>query len=251
VDAPLSDNRFVLRRLHVPDLSGARASDRIAVSDAQARHARDVLRLPPGTTVELFDDAGRCAGGVIVEAEPGGGLRVEVVSPPRARVGASLTIGAAIPKGDRADWMVEKLSELGVARWIPLLTARAVVSPRADSNKSARWRRIAVESAKQSRRTGVMCIDDPTDLSALLQSQDRGQLVVLSPEAAAPLVGTVATANATLLIGPEGGWTETELSQMQAGGAMTARLTGETILRTETAAIVAAAVWLCAGNADR
>src|SRR5207249_4229873 len=107
--------------------------------------------------VEVFDNRGasalakitRCdARDVIVQID-------EVLSPANRSI--DLIIASAVPKGERADWMIEKLSELGVTRFIPLLAERSVVEP--GKNKLERWRRIAMESAKQSRRSGIMQID--------------------------------------------------------------------------------------------
>ncbi len=133
---------------------------------AEAHHVRDVLRLAVGDELELFDAAGGTAVGRIV-AVTVGVVAVEVSAVTLAeRVGVSLTVAAAVPKGDRADWMVEKLSELGVARFVPLAAARSVVLP-GGRNKVERWERLAVESAKQCRRAGVMAIDPVTPVAAV------------------------------------------------------------------------------------
>src|SRR5205085_9207719 len=103
-------------------------------------HVRDVLRLGNGQIVEVFDDDGRTASAVlIVSADDQVAVRVEQFhQPPK---GFQWTVAAAIPKGERADWMVEKLSELGTARFIPLIAERSVVVPQG-RNKHQRWMRI-------------------------------------------------------------------------------------------------------------
>src|SRR5439155_11117754 len=116
----------------------------IALNAAEAHHLRDVLRLPVGTVVEVFDDSGHVAGAAISHSDERH-VRVVVQALHEAAVTPALTVAAAVPKGERADWMVEKLSELGVDRFIPLVTARSVVLP-AGKNKTSRWTRIAVES---------------------------------------------------------------------------------------------------------
>jgi 16S rRNA (uracil1498-N3)-methyltransferase len=152
----------VTRRIHVLRLS----SGEIALDKSQAHHLRDVLRLKIGSSIELFDDAGNVADAVVTQLDPTGvSVRVETIR--QAQPGGELIVASAVPKGDRADWMIEKLSELGVSRFIPLQTERSVVHP-TGSGKRDRWARIATESAKQSRRAGVMQIDDLTTVDKLL-----------------------------------------------------------------------------------
>lgn len=235
----------VLRRVHVSRLGPGE----LPIDPAQARHVRDVLRLEAGAAVEVFDDAGSIAPGELVF--DGQQLRVRVdrettVAP--APAGLEWTIAAAVPKGERADWMVEKLSELGTAEFVPLAAARSVVLPEG-RNKRDRWARIATESAKQSRRAGVMRIGELTRvegaITSVASSSGRvGWYFSTAPDARP--VGEAATAlppagPITAFIGPEGGWTDEELSRFAAAGFTPVRLTG-TVLRVETAAIAAAAL---------
>jgi 16S rRNA (uracil1498-N3)-methyltransferase len=245
---------------------------RIELDSSEARHLRDVLRLTQGDAVELFDDAGRVGVGTIIECAPAS-LIVEVkdVTEPTDVAGVALTIAAAVPKGERADWMIEKLSELGVARFIPLAADRGVVLPEG-KNKRDRWLRIAIESAKQSRRRGVMEIAELTQLTELLKPGLVGQTFLSAsgrrPESsattshgrqeclphratfhlstspdAAPIRDALTSSprELTLLIGPEGGWTDAEIALFAERDIRGVKLT-DTILRVETAAVAAAAV---------
>src|SRR5438552_8556851 len=154
------------RRLIVPEI---RPGANVLPED-QAHHARDVLRLRAGDEVELFTASGETAAGAIAEATAQRVVvNVEQVRAPADRF--ALTIASAVPKGARADWMIEKLSELGVAHFVPLITARSVVHPEG-KNKLERWRRLAEESAKQSHRTGVMRIAPLTPLPNVLTQAD-------------------------------------------------------------------------------
>jgi len=232
------------RRVHTPRLHVGR----VELDHGGSRHARDVLRLEPGTEVEVFDDAGGVASGVIVALEPLVAVQVDAIEAAGANV-IDITVAAAVPKGDRADWMVEKLSELGVARFIPLATARSVVLPEG-KNKRERWTRIATESAKQSRRRGVMRIEDLTKVSeAIAQAADTGAIVLSTAADARPILDALSQkrASVTLFIGPEGGWTDDELQLFQQHDVTPVKLT-DTILRVETAALVAAAVIAVASN---
>ena len=241
---PPQDNS-AMRRLHVPALQPGR----LTLPPAEAHHARDVLRLSEGITVELFDPAGRTAAATILRCTGREVvLDVQAVHEPAQSTAFQWIIASAVPKGSRVDWMIEKLSELGAAAFIPLRTDRSVVLPEGQG-KRQRWQRLAAEAAKQSRRTGVMRIDDLTDLRELLSR--AGPACYLSTTAGArgildllPALRSSGTPSLTFLIGPEGGWTDAERTVLDAAG-VTALTLGPTILRVETAA-VAAAVLACA-----
>lgn len=192
--------------------------------------------------VELFDDAGQLADGKLLRVDTGA---VEVaVTSLRAGTdgGRRIIVASALPKGDRADWMVEKLSELGVHRFIPLAASRSVVLP-AGRNKAQRWQRIVIESAKQSRRSGVMEIADLTPLAQAIEEAKAGWY--LSTASAARAIHEVLreekSMTLALFIGPEGGWTDDETAAFEAAEFAAVALTSS-ILRVETAAVAAAAV---------
>ena len=235
--------RTVLRRIHVPLVSAGP----LRLSDREAHHVRDVLRLRDREPVEVFDDAGRVGRGTL-RLEAGGAL-VLVDAVQAAPVAAiTLTIASAIPKAARADWLVEKLSELGVDVFVPLETARGVVVPEG-KNKLERWARLATEAAKQSHRTGVMRIDPVTPLAGAIEAAlTAGEAWHLSTAGGALPIATklfsplsTAPRSLTLFVGPEGGWTPEEAERFAAAGVPPVSL-GGTILRIETAAIAAAAL---------
>ena len=168
--------------------------------------------------------------------------RVESV---RAAAGSlvRIVVAAAVPKAARADWMVEKLCELGVDVFIPLAAERSVSLPDG-RGKLERWQRLAAEAARQSRRRGVMKIDPLTPLAAALASAGQSgavQYLSTTPGIAslADVVLPSATKQITLLIGPEGGWSPSEIELFTTSNVAAVSLT-QTILRTETAAIAAA-----------
>jgi 16S rRNA (uracil1498-N3)-methyltransferase len=145
--------------------------------------------------------------------------------------------------------MVEKLSELGVAEFIPLAAERSVVLP-GRKNKRDRWVRIAAESAKQSRRAGVMRVGELTPLDAFIEqfktSRDGSVGWHFSTaKEAQPVICLAqrlrAGQSAVALVGPEGGWTADEIDRLTSAGIAPARLT-PTVLRVETAAVAAAAI---------
>jgi 16S rRNA (uracil1498-N3)-methyltransferase len=224
----------VARRIHVQRIQ----TGENLLDASQAHHVRDVLRLRIGATVELFDDAGN-VGQAIVTGVGAAGVAVRVEEIEQAETTENLVIASAVPKGDRADWMIEKLSELGVSRFIPLQTARSVVHP-TGTGKRDRWTRIATESAKQSHRSGVLKIDDLTPIEALLA--EFPDALVCSTEEATPLAeASLQSDRAVVFIGPEGGWTHEEIAMFATHNLTSVKLTA-TILRVETAAIAAAAI---------
>ena len=231
-----------VRRIHVKKLE----IGEVRLDAAEAHHARDVLRLADRTPVELFDDEGRQAPALLIHVGASGAavLVTELVEKQSA---AEWTIAAAVPKGERADWMVEKLSELGASAFIPLAAERSVVLPQG-SNKMDRWKRIAIESAKQSRRAMPMRIEPLTTVDQLFANQmganqsNVGWYLSTEPTAT-PVMQLLAPPPERLLalVGPEGGWTDGEILAFEKAGFLPVKLTA-TILRVETAAIAIAAL---------
>ena len=238
----------VARRIHVRKLS---LGD-LPLDAREAHHARDVLRLPDGQIVEAFDDAGATAhAALIFRGEHEAFVHVETIQPAPAS-SLNLIIASAIPKGARADWMIEKLSELGAAAFIPLATARSVVLPEGQQ-KRQRWERIAAEASKQSRRAGVMRIEPLTKLEVLardMKQKSSAGWFCSTTRPAMPIGRAIeqmhtsaSTPTLTIVIGPEGGWTDAEIELLIQSHFVAVKLT-ESILRVETAAVAAASVAL-------
>lgn len=217
----------------------------IRLEGDEARHAIRARRLAAGELVELFDGRGAEAVGRL-RAVGRGGAEVEIVERRTSvRPGAELSIAAAVPKGPRADWMIEKCAELGVARFIPLRTRRSVVEPSAE--RVARWRRKCIEAAKQCGAAMVMGVDDVTDVGGLIGRFGEYEAVYVADRSAgaatAPAaLGATRPRRALAVVGPEGGWEPDELVELIRAGARAVRLAG-TVLRIETAAVAMAAVW--------
>ena len=141
-----------------------------------------------------------------------------------------LIVGVALHKGERPEWAVQKLTELGVDRIVTFTTARTVLrlDDTAARRRGDRLRRVAREAAAQCRRLRLPVIDDPAPYEAVLASFPGG-LAVAEPGAA-----PITAATTGILVGPEGGFTEEELSRAPAFVGLT-----DTVLRTETAAVAA------------
>lgn len=235
----------VTRRIHLSRLSVGE----IALDAAQAHHVRDVLRLPDGVTVEVFDDSGAVGSATLLHrGEREAAVRIETASPAPAHI-FRWTVASAVPKGERADWMVEKLSELGTDAFIPLAAARSIVLPEG-KNKLERWKRISSESARQSRRIGVMRIEPLMELGDAVERLHKpGTAWFLSTAPnATPLRQAMDQVDGalplSLFIGPEGGWADEELSLFERRAIVPVQLTS-TVLRLETAAVTAAAMVAC------
>lgn len=225
-------DRSLLRstRTHVlVDADQLEGSGGIVLDDATGHHLRKVLRLRDGDPVGVTDGHGRwCLAVSVIDAAT---VRLESTSPVVCEQPASraITIAAAIPKGDRLDWMVQKVTELGVDRLVLLHADRSVVRWRAEriDHHLQRVQRIADEALRQSRRVFRLRIDAPMTAADVL-----GDHAVAEPG------GRRLTRDDTsVAIGPEGGWSDEELAVARDRIGL-----GPTVLRTETAAIAASAL---------
>ena|SRR5579885_3565565 len=158
---------------------------------------------------------------------------------------ANLTLVLAIFKFDRMEWAIEKCTELGVSKILPLIARRTDAHLGSAAGKRVeRWRRIALQAAEQSRRASPPEISEPIKLRDALAITGKHRIVLSESEQEQrlrDLLSPGTNADAVLAIGPEGGWTEDELQLLRQNGWASATL-GTTILRAETAAIAATAL---------
>lgn len=159
-----------------------------------------------------------------------------------------ITLLLAVFKFDRMEWAIEKATELGVARIVPVLASRTEKNLAAAAEKRIeRWQRIVHEAAQQSRRASLLEITAPQKLKSALEGTHgiRIRIVLAESEKQISLTEALSSANsgspAALAIGPEGGWTTEEMQLFTESGWHSATL-GPTILRAETAAIAALAI---------
>jgi 16S rRNA (uracil1498-N3)-methyltransferase len=163
--------------------------------------------------------------------------------PEAARLGVAL----AIIKFARFEWAIEKLTELGVRSIMPVVTARSEAKlVQSASKRAGRWRRIAVEAAQQSRRLAAPTVATPIPFTDVVQGSSSETKLLAEP-GGPPLTASFRGGDATLLVGPEGGWTHDE-AQLAVQNGFKAVGLGGTVLRTETAAVALTAI--CAGRAD-
>jgi 16S rRNA (uracil1498-N3)-methyltransferase len=226
------------------------SGDHATLLGAHAAHLSRVLRARVGQEFDIAANDRVRRGRIIgvederVEFELGEDVPADAV--------AAVVLYLAIVKFDRMEWAIEKCTELGVARIVPLIAARSDTHlVAAAGNRAERWRRLALQASEQSRRTAPPEITSPMRLNRELLSVAGPRIVLAEAErtlslqaALTPTEGGAApplSGETTLAIGPEGGWSDAELKLFCECGWSCASL-GNTVLRTETAAIAALAI---------
>lgn len=223
----------------------------VRLGGEQTHQIRSVLRLSPGDRIIVLDNQGweydvvlRTVGrkevvGQVTQKRPAPGE-------PRTQVSLYQSLLAR----EKFEWVLQKCTEVGVARFVPVVTQRSLIRKTSaiDVRRLTRWRRIVAEAAEQSGRGRIPELTTPVHFGeAVSRLGGFERCLVAWPQAQRPslreLLGRGKPATVAILIGPEGGFTDEELQQAQAGGAMPFSL-GQRILRTETAAVVAAALIL-------
>ncbi len=228
-----------LARLYVePPLSAGVA---VGLDAAQANYLGNVLRLKEGGEVLLFD--GVSGEWLAVVAEVGKKrmtLTVSAATRPQEAVPDLWLAFAPVKKG-RIDWLVEKAVELGVARLVPVITQRTIV----EKLNLERMRAHIVEAAEQCGRTALATIDAPVKLEAFLKARDPARTLYFADETGGdPAAAAFAPGPATILIGPEGGFTPEEAAAIRAAPYAKAISLGPRILRAETAALAAVTAYM-------
>lgn len=244
-----------LRRFYAEPEAFLHMPGQVTLSEEESRHLRDVLRLRAGDAAQVFDGEGREFACVVAEA---GGRKVaarlevrERVEPSSAESPLGLTLAVALLKGEKFDLVVQKATELGATRVVPVETKRADVRLRDERDalkRVERWRRLALEAAKQSGRARVPAVEEPTPLARFAERAPHEQeaRVLFAEGGGAPLDSLLTTTGGhptavAALVGPEGGWEEEEIKLAREHGWQVVTLGGRT-LRAETAAITVCAL---------
>ena len=217
----------------------------VEVGGPEAHHLAVVCRLRPGDAVCLFNGDGREYPAEVREVgRRGVTLEVRDSTAPVREYPFRLEIAAPLPKGDRAQFLIEKLTELGVAGFTPLRTVRSVVQPR--EAKLDKLERYVIEASKQCGRNVLMGIGPLTDWAAFLRRDDLpGRKALAHPGGTANGWG-VGGVDVVAAVGPEGGFTDEEVEAGRAEGWELVGL-GPRVLRVETAALALAVM---AGSPD-
>lgn len=232
-------------------------TDEIILTGPEAHHLIHVMRACPGQQIVIFDGQGHEAVAEITGIQKKAVfLRIVTQTDVSRELPISVTVASPIPKGDREWFLIEKLTELGVTSFVPLITQRTVVRP--DEKVVERLRRYTIEACKQCGRNHLMLIRSPASWLEFLENVPSGRRVFAHPFLRSPVMSSDSAAigdtnkvvqkgrepislsqEVVAAIGPEGGFTEEEVTQAIQAGWEQIDL-GPRILRTETAAIVLA-----------
>jgi 16S rRNA (uracil1498-N3)-methyltransferase len=228
------------RRFIADEVSG----DRAALVGEHADHLVRVLRARIGQDFDIATGEAVRRGRII--SLTNGRIEFDLGEEVSTAALAEITLILAVFKFDRMEWAIEKCTELGVSRIVPVIARRTDSHLAAASAKRVeRWRRIARQAAEQSRRATPPEIAAPIKLSEALNLQVPLRLMLAESEEQSLLRDVVkpdlAQGGIALAVGPEGGWTDDELQSFQQAGWISASL-GNTILRAETAAMAATAI---------
>lgn len=210
----------------------------------EAHHLAAVSRLRPGDEVCLFNgDGHQYPARIIHAARREIELEILAVEAPARELAFALEVAAPLPKGDRSQFLIEKLTELGVTRFVPFISRFSNTHPR--ESKREKLERHVIEASKQCGRNGLMKIADLTDWASYCPGGDQEGLRVLAHPQAADDLASIAnhlagTKPVHVAVGPEGGFADEELTLAIQNGWKPVSL-GPRILRVETAALVMAA----------
>jgi 16S rRNA (uracil1498-N3)-methyltransferase len=210
--------------------------DSLTLPEGEAHHVLKVLRGRSGDLLEVVDARRR-----LFLSELGAGREARVLEAIGGSAGTDLAVHLyqAVPKGRHMDLVVEKATELGAECIVPLVTERGVVRIEG-GGKVERWRRVAESAARQSLQLRVPEVSEPVSFREAARRAGRGGVLLHNGEGLPRLEGVVGSAPVSLLVGPEGGWSEEEMEIAGAAGLSFAQL-GPYRLRSETAGMVAVA----------
>ena len=220
----------------------------VTLSDDESHHLTRVMRLGPGAVVSVIDGHGheyRCQVDVASRSHTTLHILEEITTPVESEL--EVTLGQALVKNDKFDWVVQKATELGVRRIVPLITSHSEVllSEERGEKRIKRWDRISLEALKQCGRRQLVEITSPLSLTDFLTGNKSELRLVLSERGGKSLESIQSErphpASVSLAVGPEGGWESQELAVAVDAGHIEVNI-GPRILRTETAAIAAIAL---------
>lgn len=218
-------------------------ADPVVITGDAHHHLRNVLRVKPGARVQLLDGSGNYCNTEIISVDTKQSTATVLGRGNKPQSGLKVALMQALPKGDKFDMVLQKGTELGVHRFQPILTEHAIpnLSPERMQKKVQRWQRIVSEAARQSRRYTLPEVAQPQPLVEALAEQSSAFKLILWESGAVPIAQAMPSEppdEVRLLIGPEGGFSEREVTAATKAGYQAIHL-GPRILRTETAGLAA------------
>jgi 16S rRNA (uracil1498-N3)-methyltransferase len=228
--------------------------NRLALEGSEAHHCLGVLRLGVGSKVVVFNGDGSEATAEIVGVDKNVARLRPILSAKAEPLRCSITLAQAIPKGKHMDLIVQKATELGVSRIVPLLSERTVVQLAQDEadKKTEKWRHVVIEAAKQCGQNRLPVVSEPITPKIFFSEFDRYELPLIASlqTDARSFKGAISdfrehygrrARSVLMLIGPEGDFTPAESSLARSAGCIPVSL-GPIVLRTETAALYSLSV---------
>lgn len=217
-------------------------SPEVTVTGDEFHHSVRVVRVRVGEEVELFDRAGNASRGTVQSLERESAVIITGESLPSRESPLAVHLAMAVIQIEKFELVLQKATELGVRSIIPMMTERVELRPERYANKRERWEKIVFEAVKQSGRSFVPTIEESLAFVDVVRRTGEKILFDADAEPSAPsAIERMRMQEVTLLIGPEGGWTDEELRIARDAGCLFQRL-GPRRLRAETAAIAAMAV---------
>ncbi|MEP7074671.1 MAG: 16S rRNA (uracil(1498)-N(3))-methyltransferase [Acidobacteriota bacterium] len=229
-----------MRRFYAPQENFTERS--VELDAEQTPHLRDVLRLKIGDEVNVFDGMGREYACKIRSIEKKRSILsiLSEITPAAPESKLILNLAAAVTKGEKFDIVVQKAVELGASSLQPLYTQRCEVKPSGSDRRLVRWRKIALEAAKQCGRAKLMTVSEPIDFDKFARSVS-GNVIMFSERDGESFSKIKPAGELTAMVGPAGGWDDNELKTARERGFHITTLGGR-ILRAETAAIAFLAI---------
>ena len=226
-----------MTRLYLPQPLPVGAT--LDLPDEAVRHLVQVLRMGNGERLTVFNgEGGEYAAELVEVARRSARLRIQAHDPVSREAPLAVTIAQCVSKGDRMDYALQKATELGATAFAPLLSARGVVKLDGErwEKKVEHWRGVVIGAAEQSGRTRVPSVSAPERFENYVATERPGLKLILAPGGDRRLSELPVAETITALIGPEGGFDETELALAGRHGWQRLAL-GPRILRTETAPV--------------
>ena len=222
-------------------------ADIATITGSEQHHLRNVLRIARGEMIRIIDGQGNVYTAEILDPFTNRSSSIVRIQTHafHANPSPTLTLFQGLPKNDKMELILQKTTELGVTQIVPLHSERALQKP--SQNRYARWHRVVISATKQCKRAWLPALSEVQRFEAALAQLEQFSLrLLLSPQAAGQHIKTVLRETPdpntiALFVGPEGGFSDQEITRSIESGCIPVTL-GTNILRTETAAIVAAAV---------